>query len=126
MNHILYIPSWYPNQYDNLSGVFFKEQIEGLSSVIENVGVIAPVYRSFKSFNFKQNELTFSNNDGVNTFIKELWHLPGCNIYNRLQWFNNCKKLFENYVEKFGYPDLIHIHVHNHSRAICCVCKKKV
>ncbi|KYH05486.1 hypothetical protein A1704_10295 [Chryseobacterium cucumeris] len=110
MNHILYIPSWYPNQYDNLSGVFFKEQIEGLSSVIENVGVIAPVYRSFKSFNFKQNELTFSNNDGVNTFIKELWHLPGCNIYNRLQWFNNCKKLFENYVEKFGYPDLIHIH----------------
>lgn len=110
MNHILYIPSWYPNRYDNLSGVFFKEQIEGLSSVIENVGVIAPVYRSFKSFNFKQNELTFSNNDGVNTFIKELWHLPGCNIYNRLQWFNNCKKLFENYVEKFGYPDLIHIH----------------
>ncbi|WP_454047208.1 hypothetical protein [Chryseobacterium sp. Marseille-Q8038] len=110
MNHILYIPSWYPNRYDSLSGVFFKEQIEGLSSVIENVGVIAPVYRSFKSFNFKQNETTFSNNDGVNTFIKELWHLPGCNIYNRLQWFNNCKKLFENYVEKFGYPDLIHIH----------------
>jgi len=110
MNHILYIPSWYPNQYDILSGVFFKEQIEGLSSVIENVGVIAPVYRSFKTFNFKKNKLTFSDNAGVNTFIKELWHLPGCNIYNRLQWFNNCKWLFENYVKTFGYPDLIHIH----------------
>lgn len=110
MNHILYIPSWYPNQYNTLSGVFFKEQIEGLSSVIKNVGVIAPVYRSFKTFNFKQNKLTFSNHGGVNTFIKELWYIPGCNIYNKLLWFNNCKRLFENYVKAFGYPDLIHIH----------------
>lgn len=110
MSHILYIPSWYPNKYNDLSGVFFKEQIEGLSSIIENVGVIAPVYRSFKTFNFERNKLSFSNNNEVNTFLKELWHIPGCDIYNRLQWFNTCKKLFENYVKTFGYPDLIHIH----------------
>ena len=28
MNHILYIPSWYPNQYDNLSGVFLRNKLK--------------------------------------------------------------------------------------------------
>ncbi len=39
--HILILPSWYPNTYNPLSGIFFKEQAEALASFGHKVGVIA-------------------------------------------------------------------------------------
>lgn len=108
--HVLIIPSWYPSRHRPINGIFFKEQAEILSNKIDKVGVIAPLYRSFKNFDFSQNQIQSEQNNGVITFTEEIWHFPKIEKINEKRWLNTCERLFEKYISIYGKPDIIHIH----------------
>lgn len=110
MKHLLIIPSWYPSRHRPIVGVFFKEQAEILSKKIDKVGVISPLFRSFKDFDAAGNKYTVNISNQVITYTKEIWHYPLLKNTNNKNWFKTCKFLFEKYVSDNGMPEIIHIH----------------
>ncbi|WP_185287530.1 glycosyltransferase family 4 protein [Chryseobacterium lactis] len=110
MKHILIIPSWYPSRHKLINGIFFKEQAEILTRKVDKVAVIAPLYRSFKSFDLSPNQTQEEKINGVITYTEEIWHFPKIDKLNRQRWLNTCNHLFEKYISKHGKPDIIHVH----------------
>lgn len=112
--HILVIPSWYPQFSGDIGGSFFREQAIALKKVGYKVGVIYPQIRSLKNIKSilkKPFGLTIENDEGVNTLK---WHtanyIPKNKKYNKSHWVRVVLKLFDIYVERFGKPDIIHVH----------------
>lgn len=110
MEHVLIIPSWYPSRHKLINGIFFKEQAEILAQKIHKVGVVAPLYRSFKNFDFSPNQTKEENINGVITYTEEIWHFPKIENWNRKRWLSTCENLFEKYISVYGKPDIIHVH----------------
>lgn len=112
--HILIIPSWYPQFTGDVQGSFFREQAIALKKTGYSVGVIYPQIRSLKNLKTilkKPYGLTVENDEGVSTLR---WYtanyFPKLKNYNRNHWVKVSLKLFEIYVEKYGKPDIIHVH----------------
>ena len=42
--NIFFIPSWYPNQTNPLSGVFIKEQVETIAELEENISALVSLW----------------------------------------------------------------------------------
>lgn len=112
--HILIIPSWYPQFAGDVKGSFFREQAIALTKAGYSVGVIYPQIRSLKNLKTilkKPYGLTVENDEGVSTLR---WYtanyFPKLKNYNRNHWVKVSLKLFEIYVEKYGKPDIIHVH----------------
>ena len=76
--NIFFIPSWYPNQTNPLSGVFIKEQIEAIAEIEENLLVLVSLW----------------GHDDSLLPIKKLWHWPKKlhSIYKR----KHCKKIISH------------------------------
>jgi len=109
--HILILPSWYPPQ----GGGFFKVQAEKISSYGNNVGVIyleeysvkdifkkIKIGRLFKIRVVKENSLSV---------VRMAWiRLPlfeRLNIHLRVPLY---RKLYKEYVNIYGTPEIIHCH----------------
>lgn len=112
--HILIIPSWYPQFSGDISGSFFREQAIALKKNGYSVGVIYPQIRSLKKIKSilkKPYGLTIENDEGVSTLR---WYtvnyFPIVKNYNRNHSIKVNFKLFETYIEKYGKPDIIHVH----------------
>jgi len=114
--HILIIPSWYPNSYNNLNGIFFKEQAEALAKDKTKVGVIALTQVTIQEI-LKNKKLRFENNEhtqnDVITYQKDYFIFP--KIYRKLAVCKirreyHFKKLFKAYISKNGIPDIVHLH----------------
>jgi len=114
--HILIIPSWYPNSYNKLSGIFFKEQAEAIFDTCNKckVGVIAPVKIGKKEF-LKKKSINFGKKyntvNGIPTYIFE--YPPIINQENKLVKKIDLFffiKMFKDYIKKYGKPDIVHLH----------------
>lgn len=112
--HILIIPSWYPQFSGDISGSFFREQAIALKKNGYSVGVIYPQIRSLKKIKSilkKPYGLTIENDEGVSTLR---WYtanyFPIVKNYNKNHSIKVNFKLFETYIEKYGKPDIIHVH----------------
>lgn len=112
--HILIIPSWYPQFTGDVSGSFFREQAIALEKAGYSVGVIYPQIRSLKNLKTilkKPYGLTIENDEGVSTLR---WYtanyFPKLKNYNKNHWVRVAVRLFDIYVEKYGKPDIIHVH----------------
>ncbi|WP_104484432.1 glycosyltransferase [Acinetobacter indicus] len=112
--HILIIPSWYPLFKGDVGGSFFREQAIALKKSGCTVGVIYPQVRSLKNIKSilkKPYGLTIESDEGVDTLR---WYtanyFPKIKSYNKNYWINIALKLFEIYIEKYGKPDIIHVH----------------
>jgi glycosyltransferase involved in cell wall biosynthesis len=113
--HILIIPSWYPTEQNKINGIFFQEQAKAIAKydVTNQVGVISATYLSsllaLKTKNYSYGiKKTFKNN-----FSELLFSFPAIpkNKYlNHAIASYFCKKLFLDYIEKNGVPDIIHLH----------------
>lgn len=115
--HILIIPSWYPSHYASVNGTFFRDQAEALTEAGLKVGVIAPIQRSMRQLNFRtffQNvgQITRDSESGVHVYRKHAWCPPKGGKIGRKLWLSYATKLFQEYVEDHGFPDLIHAHCH--------------
>ena len=118
--HVLVIPSWYPKDSSDVHGSFFREQVlslqsEKLSGGSSKMGVIYPTLISVKKILSKKYEnrkgLVFQDDEGLATvryfeydIFSKFSNLRG------LRWRLLGHKLFEEYIKKFGKPDLLHAH----------------
>lgn len=128
--HLLIIPSWYPTFENTISGIFFREQAHALKRAGFQVGVIAPLQKSFRK------HLTY---DGTwpTGFDLELDHdIPTIRHYsfkvlpkqfqlNDLLWLRNGRRLFQRYKKKYGTPDLIHAHATLWAGILACQLKQQ-
>lgn len=111
--HILIIPSWYPNSFNSLDGIFFKEQAEALAKLGHNVTVISINQYSVLKI-LKHKKIVFKNNscieNDVHTYNVEYPTIPKLHFLRKKLGLLLFKKKFQSYVEKNGLPDIVHVH----------------
>ncbi|WP_321519672.1 glycosyltransferase [uncultured Bacteroides sp.] len=107
---ILQLPSWYlpeGGQFCRNQSLFLKER--GIE-----VHILANVALSWKKYKLKALTAPWKSfeslEDGVLTYRYYYRRLPKQNKGNLVGWCNRTVKLFDEYVEKYGKPDLIHVH----------------
>lgn len=112
------IPSWYrasKSDIHDTQGSFFREQALALAKRGYQLGVIHPQHRSMRQW---QSVFTgrygfaAEDDDGIPTLrIHTMTWLPRQIPYiNYLMWVRNGIRLYEEYVERYGRPDVIHAH----------------
>lgn len=115
--HVLVIPSehFVPPEAP-LAGIFQYDQAQALVSSGARVGVIAPELRSLRGLRnvrdwFRRGSST-SVEDGVRVFRWHGWHwaLPSVRFGHSPVWLRAGRKLFSEYMEREGKPDVVHAH----------------
>ncbi len=113
--HILFIAASYPSSYRKTSGIFFKEQAEAVAKTGNKTGLISVNYTSLR-YVFSQRKISFPtvvhSENNVNTIINNFPLLPGMRKSALRLKLALGKKLFKQYVTKFGMPDIIHQHTY--------------
>ena len=117
--HTLIIPSWYPSTPDDVNGIFFRLQAQALQRFGVKVGVVAPIFRSFRT----QAKTAFNpKNYGIRTYIDKdvptyvydsMFFFPRIPHIDRKREIAASMKLFRRYVADHGMPDVLHAHCVN-------------
>ena len=117
--HTLIIPSWYPSTPDDVNGIFFRLQAQALQRAGVKVGVVAPIFRSFRT----QAKTAFNpKNYGIRTYIDKdvptyvydsMFFFPRIPHIDRKREIAASMKLFRRYVADHGMPDVLHAHCVN-------------
>lgn len=111
--HILILPSWYINSYTPLGGIFFKEQAEALAKHGNKVGLIAIDEINVRII-YKQKKLDIYKKDfilnGVSSTTVLYPAIPKLHTIRRVFKLMIFKKIFKEYIEKNGLPDIVHLH----------------
>jgi glycosyltransferase involved in cell wall biosynthesis len=112
--HVLSIPSWYPNEYNQLSGIFFKEQNEELSKsekIRLNVIVVQPIGIKpiLKTKKIKFGFYSYLENNIYTYMFQYPYILRNFDLDQRIK-IKVFQKIFKKYVEKHGIPDIVHLH----------------
>lgn len=113
--HVLVIPSWYPTAERPAAGVFFQDQARVLHKAGMRVGVVAPIQRSIRTlahghvlkYGFQTQ---FCEEEGIPTFRSLGWAVPKLPRVSRQIWLWQARRLVDQYVKRFGKPDIIHAH----------------
>jgi L-malate glycosyltransferase len=113
--HVLIVPNSYPNSFNPVSGIFFRDQAEALAKNGVKTGILAVVPITIKEI-FKQKKRLFELNifekNGVTTYLFLFPAFPKTDLIK--QWVR--KKiglwLFKKYAAKNGIPDIQHVHVY--------------
>ena len=110
--HVLIVPSYYPNTYNPIDGIYFKVQAEALAEKGLKVGVVAPVIiKHYILFRQKKIDYGYKNPPHrIPTFIYQIPSFPLIKKMNEVMRLYFGKKVFKKYVEKYGLPDLVHLH----------------
>lgn len=112
--HILIVPSWYPENPGHINGTFFREQAIALHKAGYKVGVLRPEVRSIKDIKAIFNKpygIVAENDFGVNTYRFHALNItPRMPNLSQKRWVRLGEKLFLEYVNKHGMPDIVHVH----------------
>jgi len=103
--HILVIPSWYAALDRGGTGRFFRDQALALKDAGATVGVIAPMGGT-------QPSLSGNAADPVIPTLTKNFKAFGPRWPGRNEWFfvRAGLRLFQDYVDRFGVPDVVHAH----------------
>tara|TARA_Y100000780_G_scaffold55893_2_gene48260 strand:- start:1980 stop:3158 length:1179 start_codon:yes stop_codon:yes gene_type:complete len=111
--HILFFPSWYPADTDDLSGSFFREQAIALADAGANVGVLAPTLRSLRqpvNALFGDSKLRIEMDLAVHTYRASTAHLtPTLSGPTVRRIAVLAERMFADYVADRGLPDILHV-----------------
>lgn len=112
--HVLILPSWYPNDSDDVSGVFFRDQAQALSEFGHKVGVISvrlrPLRTLLKNADFKSAP-SFQNDEGILTYRENVWKVVSRLPYSKYWlWRFGANQMLKRYIAEQGMPDVIHAH----------------
>jgi len=108
--HILELPSFFPPH----GGLFCLEQAKALKAYGHEVRIVSVVELGVsldKKFYFtaprreERREI-----EGVEVFTYYLRAVPKAVRYNINHWVSLCKKAVDEYVRRFGKPDILHAH----------------
>lgn len=113
--HICLLPSWYPANKEDISGVFFRDQALALSAYGHKIGVISIQTCSLKEAFLPNNLLStfpkMEDDESVTTYRRFIrLFLPLVPYGNFLLWKRGANALLKEYVREHGRPDLIHAH----------------
>jgi len=112
--HILILPSWYPSENEPIQGIFFREQSQALKRFGYQVGVIFIHFLSIRSlsfYKFKQyKSLKYLDDYQIPSYqsfsFGFLCRLP----VSLFLATTGIDKIFQDYIQNFGIPDVIHAH----------------
>lgn len=116
--HVLLLSHDYPNVYRPTSGFFCRDQGMALKSQNHQVGVVHVELISwseiYKSKQFRFGKFLSQKND-INLISYLAPVIP--KMFTLQYKLRNAigKKLIDEYVDRYGKPDIIHIHVHTFS-----------
>jgi glycosyltransferase involved in cell wall biosynthesis len=111
--HVLILPSWYPRFDGDAEGSFFRDQAQALASRGLRVGVVFADLRGPGRY-FRlgwQSGLTVRA-DGMLNEVRSHgfnWFSRNATGYRKL-WCWHARRAFDVYCERFGKPDIIHVH----------------
>ena len=110
---VLWLASWYPNEYEPTIGDFVQRHAKAVSQVM-NIDVIH-VAQAGRKFNYLNKVV--KNNDGnlheaIHYFTYKKSNIDWLDkiLYNKAYW-RYYKKILDEYIEQKGKPDLLHVHV---------------
>ncbi len=108
---VLVIPSWYPPD----GGSFFREQSEAIAQQGVKIDVLSLRIKGIKDIFknpllIKKRNILKNKEDNLNVFRAVFFKYPLTEKYNIKPWSKKLLRIFERYVKKEGYPDVIHIH----------------
>ena len=113
--HVLFLPSWYPENYNDPRGCFFREQAISLQKIGHKVGVLYNLTEvSIKKWilgQWKKCGFRREVDQGVYTYRYCYVCLSprlSCRPL-RTEWLFPGIKLFGKYVRECGCPDIIHV-----------------
>ena len=106
---VVVIPGWYPTINHPQNGNFIEEQVLELKAHGVDITVLFADfdYRYYTQFFAQQ---TYTLEKGIPTFRRTGFGLPKKNKLILDYWAKKYVSLFDDYVSKFGAPDLIHAH----------------
>ena len=110
---ILWLASWYPDEYEPANGDFVQRHAKAVSQLI-NIDVIH-VVQAGRKFNYLNKVV--KNNDGnlheaIHYFTYKKSNIDWLDkiLYNKTYW-RYYKKIIDDYIQQNGKPDLIHVHI---------------
>lgn len=108
--HILEIPSFFPP----LGGEFCIEQSKALQARGHEVRIIAcnqlGVSVNPKSFFTARLGMWEETIDGITVLRRNMHGMPKVVGYNQKTWCRTVKKMYHEYVKRYGRPDILHAH----------------
>ena len=111
--HILLVTSAYKSKFNPVNALFFRDQAKALKKGGNQVGLICALPVSIKTV-IKEKQLNFSkeqySDEGVDTVVKPFLAIPKTPNRTKKKRFSIAKQLFAEYINKFGLPDIIHVH----------------
>lgn len=111
--HVLYLPSWYPLDENDLNGCFFREQAHVISKLGHQVGVISPQFRSLrlgiKAINGSYKTQIWQDGKVVTYSKHDVFWFPKIPYLDLRRWVNAGLMLFEKYITIHGKPDIVHV-----------------
>lgn len=116
IEHILIVPSFYPQEENRQRGQFFREQALALFDSGKKIGVIYSETRSIKDITFsgiKKNhfQLTYYSDNGLKTITRHSWNIiPHKFLIGVFLWIIDMIILGIRYNKRFGKPNIIHAH----------------
>lgn len=110
--HILLIPSWYKTVKEPFMGTFFEEQARALIRLGHQVGILYPEYSPLSNFfGIKDVNNEFYDDNGLPTYtINVQSKIPRLRKLSYWSFGKTVNKIFEEYISKYGTPDVIHAH----------------
>ncbi len=128
--HILIIRSWYPTCENAIRGIFFREQAHALKRAGFQVGVIAPLQKSFRKHLAYGGTWPTGIDLEIDHDIPTFRHysfklLPKQLQLNNWLWLRNGRALFQRYKKKYGTPDLMHAHATLWAGILACQLKQQ-
>lgn len=112
--HILFLPSWYPSDADDLAGSFFVEQAQAFVMEGYQVGVISvrgiPIY-SRQQLRGRISGIRESVDAGVRSLrLDKVLPFPKVPGGNERVLLNAWRSLLKRYISEHGRPDVLHAH----------------
>ncbi len=111
--HVLILPSWYPRFDGDAEGSFFQDQAQALASRGLQVGVVfADLRGPGRYFRLGQKSGLTVRADGLLNEVRSHgfnWFSRNAAGYRAL-WGWHARRAFDVYCERFGKPDIIHVH----------------
>lgn len=112
--NILLLPSWYPVNAMDVSGVFFRDQALALLEYGHKVSVVAANMRSLSTLvrgGTRRSGTVFENDQGIPTYRRTAWAaLPLIPYGDYLLWRRVARAMLMQHVTEQGMPDVIHAH----------------
>lgn len=108
--HILEIPSFFPP----CGGLFCLDQAKALKANGNEVRILSNVQLSvrmgLKDFISRTSRRHWHNLDGIEVYQSYQKGCPKVIRYNVNRWVRIVCSMFNEYVEQYGYPDILHAH----------------